>query len=91
MGMTKNIFEMQLDIMKRILQLGEFKFGKDTDQFKYFKQETMNAVYEGTKKFFLKGVKDGDFAACDCGASLRHGWNSCNFCSGSGYKDVEEV
>jgi len=91
MGMTKNIFEMQLDIMKKGLSLGEFKFGKDTDQFKYFKQELMNFHYEGLKKFFLKGVKDGDFLACDCGASLRHGWQACSFCAGSGYKDVEEV
>ena len=89
MNVAKSIFEMNLDIMKRILSLGEFKFNKDTDQFKFFKQETMNAVYEGTKKFYLKGVKEGTFEPCDCGASLRHGWDKCESCGGSGFKDKE--
>jgi hypothetical protein len=89
MNIAKGIFEMNLDIMKRILSLGEFKFGKDTDQFKFYKQETMNAVYEGTKKFFLKGVKEDAFEPCSCGASLRHGWDKCEHCGGSGFKDKE--
>lgn len=81
MGMSKSLFESQLGIMKRILKLGEFKFGKDTDQFRFFKEEVMNAVYDGNKKFF----QQENFDKCDCGANMRHGWSDCPKCGGSGY------
>ncbi len=89
MNLAKSIFEMQLGIMKRILKLGEFKFGKDSDQFRFYKEETMNAVYENSKKFFQQGAGDGIFEKCSCGANLRHGWTECTFCCGSGYKDIK--
>jgi hypothetical protein len=91
MNLAKSIFEMQLGIMKRILKLGEFKFGKDSEQFRFYKEETMNAVYENSKKFFLQGASDGVFEKCNCGANLRHGWTECTYCCGSGYKDVKDV
>jgi hypothetical protein len=75
--------------MKRILKLGEFKFGKDSEQFRFYKEETMNSVYENSKKFFLQGVSEGVFEKCNCGANLRHGWTECTFCCGSGYKDMK--
>ena len=89
MNLAKSIFEMQLGIMKRILKLGEFKFGKDSEQFRFYKEETMNSVYENSKKFFLQGVSEGVFEKCSCGANLRHGWTECTFCCGSGYKDMK--
>jgi hypothetical protein len=88
MNLAKSIFEMQLAIMKRILKLGEFKFGKDSDQFRFYKEETMNAVYENSKKLFQQGVSEGVFEKCDCGANLRHGWKSCESCCGSGFKEI---
>ena len=87
MNLAKSIFEMQLGIMKRILKLGEFKFGKDSEQFRFYKEETMNSVYENSKKFFLQGVSEGVFEKCSCGANLRHGWTECTLCAGAGYRD----
>lgn len=89
MNLAKSIFEMQLGIMKRILKLGEFKFGKDSDQFRFYKEETMNAVYENSKKFFQQGVSEGVFEKCSCGANLRHGWTACESCCGSGFKEIK--
>lgn len=89
MNLAKSIFEMQLAIMKRILKLGEFKFGKDSDQFRFYKEETMNAVYENSKKFFQQGVSEGAFEKCSCGANLRKGWKDCESCCGSGFKEIK--
>jgi len=88
MNVAGSIFEMQLTLMKRILKLGEFKFGKESDQFKFFKEEVMNATYEGTKKFFNQMSIEGIFEKCSCGANIRHGWKECQSCSGSGFKDI---
>ena len=91
MNLSKSIFELQLGIMKSILKLGEFKFGgKESEQFKFFKESVMNSTYDSTKKFFISGVNDGTFEKCSCGANLRHGWTDCPQCSGSGFKDIEK-
>lgn len=87
MQISRSVFETQLGIMKKILKLGEFKFGKETDQFKYFKEEVMNHVYEGTKKLYSQLATDGVFERCGCGANMRHGWTNCEDCSGSGFRD----
>ena len=88
-GLSKMIFETQLSIMKRMLKLGEFKFKKDTDEFKFYKEEVMNAVYEGTKKLFIQMMDAGILEKCPCSGNLRHGWTSCGCCAGSGYRDKE--
>lgn len=87
MSLSKSLFESQLGIMKRILKLGEFKFGKDTEQFKFFKEEVMNAVYDGNRKLYVQ--MSDQFDRCDCGANMRHGWSECPKCAGSGYCDKE--
>lgn len=88
-NLAKSVFVMQLGIMKNTLKLMEFKFGgRDSEQFKYVKEQIMNFTYDGTKKFFIQGVADGVFEKCSCSSNLRHGYNSeCEDCSGSGYKD----
>lgn len=75
--------------MKNVLKLGEFKFGgKDSDQFKFFKESVMDYTYEATKKFFITNSGQGGiFERCPCSANLRHGWTECLDCSGSGFKD----
>ena len=88
MSLSKQIFTLQLGVMKNILKLMEFKFGgRDSDQFKYVKEQIMNYTYDGTKKFFTQGVIDGVFGNCSCGANLRHGYTDCPDCSGSGFCD----
>lgn len=88
MNLSKSIFELQLGVMKNQLKLGEFKFGgKDSEQFKYFKEQTMNHFYDGIKKFYQQMSSEGIFEKCSCGANLRHGWTDCPGCAGSGFVD----
>ena len=90
-GLSKEIWDLELSIMKSQLKLGEFKFGgRESEQYRFFKENTMNHVYEGTKRFFQKMEKAGLFERCECGANLRHGWTGCEKCGGSGWKDKEE-
>lgn len=86
---SKAVFESQLGTMKNILKLMEFKFGgRDSEQYKYIKEQVMNYFYEAMKKFFLNGVDNGMFEKCSCGLNIRHGWQKeCNFCAGSGFRD----
>jgi len=87
-NLSKSIFELMLGIMKNQLKLAEFRFGgKDSDSFKFFKEQTMNNFYEDTKKFYQKLSKEDIFEPCSCGATIRHGWQDCIFCCGSGWKD----
>jgi hypothetical protein len=89
-GLSKMIFETQLSIMKRMLKLGEFKFKKDTDEFKFYKEEVMNATYEGTKKLFSQMAEAGILERCQCQANMRHGWTECGLCAGSGFRTKGE-
>lgn len=82
----KDVFWLCLGIMKNILSLAEFKMGRNTDEYKYFKKEVMNYVYDGLSKFYKDLEKNGKVSKCDCGARLRKGYNSCPHCGGSGYK-----
>jgi hypothetical protein len=87
MNIAKSVFVMQLGIMKNLLTLFEFKFGgRDSDQYKYVKEQIMNYVYEGLKKFYQEGVELGIFEKCPCGANLRKGFRNCE-CGGSGFHD----
>jgi hypothetical protein len=89
-NISKNIFELNLGIMKNTLKLMEFKFGgRDSDQFKFVKEQIMNFHYDAIKRFFLDGVKEGAFEKCSCGANLRQGWRNC-ICAGSGFKDSKK-
>jgi|GEM_PF-4700142 len=91
MNIAKPIWELMLGIMKSQLKLAEFGFGgRENDNFRTFKEYTMNSFYDGTKKFFQQGVTDGVFEKCSCSANLRHGYDKdCDFCHGSGYKDIK--
>ena len=82
---VKEIFWFSLSIMKSILSLAEFKLGKNSDDYKYFKKEVMDYFYNNLYKFYENFVKKGIFEHCTCGAKLRHGYSSCSNCGGSGY------
>lgn len=91
MNISKSVFEMQLGVMKNTLKLMEFRFGgRDSEPFKYVKEQIMNFHYDGLRRFFQQGVDEGAFESCSCGANLRHGWQACSHCSGSGYSDVKD-
>lgn len=82
----KQVFWLCLGIMKNILSLAEFKMGKNTDEYKYFKKEVMNFVYDGLTKFYGDLLKKEIVRKCDCGATIRRGYSSCINCGGCGYK-----
>ena len=82
----KQVFWLCLGIMKNILSLAEFKMGKKTDEYKYFKKEVMNFVYDGLSRFYEDLLKQEIVRKCNCGATIRRGYSSCKSCGGSGYK-----
>jgi hypothetical protein len=81
----KEIFWLCLGIMKSILSLAEFKLGKNTDDYKYFKKEIMDYFYNGLNKFYENLLKKNILKRCTCGAKVRHGYSPCKDCGGSGY------
>ena len=81
----KEIFWLCLSIMKSILSLAEFKLGKNTADYKYFKKEVMDYFYNGLTKFYENLEKKQILKRCDCGSKLRQGYNPCSKCGGSGY------
>jgi len=82
-AMPKTIFLMTLAIMKKILDLGEFKL--DDKSYKYFKKEIMDIVYKALKKLFKTLEQEKIIERCECKAKLRQGYSDCPKCGGSGY------
>jgi len=85
MQIGKMIFEKQLSMMKATLRMGEFKFGRDTDSYKYFKEQVMDTFYKGTLSLLRDMEKNGLLKKCQCHGNLREGYQDCSFCSGCGY------
>jgi len=86
MNIIKAIYWMNLTIMKKILSLYEYKVGRDTDEYKYFKKEVMDYFYNELHKFYETLVKAQYAEKCNCDSKLRKGYNKCDLCGGSGYK-----
>ena len=85
MQIAKVIFEKQLSMMKSILRMGEFKFGKTTDSYKYFKEQVMDSFYKGTLSLFKEMEKSKLLKKCSCNGNLRNGYADCTYCSGCGF------
>jgi len=88
---AKKIFWSQLSIMKKILDLLEFKHGKESEEFVYLKKEVMNKTYDGLKKLFRDLETNKIIKRCECNANLRKGYKDCEKCGGSGYKDFNNA
>jgi hypothetical protein len=89
MQIAKAIFHNNLYIMKKILDLGEFKLGKKSDDYKYFKKEVMNSTYDSLKKLFKQLFDEKIIKKCNKKCNLRQGYSDCE-CGGSGYIDGKE-
>jgi len=85
--LPKIIFLESLSIIKKILDLGEFKLGKKSDDYKYFKKQVFDYHYKGIKKIFKQLLDDKIIEKCKCKAKLRQGYSDCDLCGGSGYKN----
>ena len=81
---------MCLDMMKKILDLGEFKLGRKTEDFKFFKREVMNCFYNSLKKTFNTLKKEGLVLSCKCKSNLRQGYSNCEFCGGLGFIFIDK-
>lgn len=82
---AREIFLMTTTIMKSTLSLLEFKLGKKTEDYIYAKKQIMQCTYENLKKLFKQLQEANMIEKCSCGANLRKGYKSCDFCGGSGF------
>lgn len=82
------IYLGQLSIMKKLLDLMEFKMDKRTNDYKYTKSQIMDYFYEGLKKLFSKLEEEKIIEKCSCGTNLRKGYRKCK-CGGSGWINKE--
>ncbi len=85
------IFLTHLEIMKSVLDLGEYKLGADKNSYKYFKKTVMDNFYNGLKKTFLELEREGVLKRCKCKSNLRHGYTDCANCHGAGYENFNET
>ena len=93
MLIPRQLHEAALKMMKRLLDLGELAFGKDSGAFRNYRAQMMG---------YAKDLEIEQFAAlesariverCDCGDSLDSGprWSRCALCAGSGFRPVKET
>jgi hypothetical protein len=87
--LAKSIFLYSLDTMKKILDLGKYKLGKDSEDFIYYKQQVMDYTYNNLKILF-KQLEDAKIIErCPKKCNLRNGYSDCK-CGGSGYINYEK-
>ena len=85
MNIAEKLFLNSLNSMKQVLDLGEFKFGSNSDEFKFYKKQVMDIFYKGLSETFKQLEYDGEIERCSCKAKLRHGYTECSRCHGAGY------
>ena len=86
--LARQIYLTQLNICKKVLDLLQLKFGKESDDFKYLKKEVFNYFYNDMGKLFKQLEEDGLIKRCKNKCSIRQGYTKCEFCSGSGYTNI---
>jgi hypothetical protein len=84
-NIAKEIYLSQLNTTKKILDLLEFKEGKDSEKFQFIKKELFDYTYNNLKKIFIKLESEKLIKRCPKGCSIRQGYTQCEFCNGSGY------
>ena len=83
----KTIFLTNLSITKKILDLLQYKFGKESDDFKYLRKSMFDYVYDSLKKLF-KQLEDNEIVEkCSCDNKIRNGYSPCLECAGCGYRN----
>jgi hypothetical protein len=69
--LAKEIFHKNLSIMKKVLDLGEFKLGKKSDEYKYFKKQVMDFTYKSLQKLFKHFADEKIIVKCNCKSKFR--------------------
>jgi hypothetical protein len=90
-GLACGIYLSFMGTMKEILNFGEFKFKKDTEEFKFFKKQIMLMFYTKFRELFRELKAKGLIVECGCHSDLKNGWNECSLCHGAGFKNTEEL
>jgi len=85
MNIAEQMFLVMLDSMKEVLEIGEFKFGKGSTDYKLFKKQIMNIFYNNVKNLFRKLEKEDILQRCECRGNVRHGYTECKSCHGAGF------
>jgi len=86
---ARAIYLGQLAIMKKLLDLMEFKMDKRTNDYKYTKSQIMDYTYEGLNKIYKKLEEEKIIERCSCGTNVRKGYKKC-LCGGSGFRNIEK-
>lgn len=89
---AKIIFFKHKNTLKKLLQMGEFKFGgRKSQEYKFFKKNCSDYVYEQLKQILklLEIMKISEKCECGCSIEKREGTQPCLSCGGSGYKNTE--
>jgi len=86
---AQDSFNRRREHMKELLDLIAIKVDKRSNEYKFYKSKIMDFCYTDLEDDFQKLVKEGFLEECQCGSSLRNGWNECPYCSGAGYKNSE--
>jgi hypothetical protein len=86
---AKAIYLGQLAVMKKLLDLMEFKMDKRTNDYKYTKSQIMDYTYEGLYKLFKKLEEEKLIEKCSCGTNVRKGFRKCD-CGGSGFTNIKK-
>ena len=89
MNIAEKFFVTNLHQMKNVLSLAEFKFGNNSEDYKFFKRETMNNFYNNLSELFKNLENDNVIERCKCKSNLRHGYTSCSYCHGAGYVNTK--
>jgi hypothetical protein len=82
------IYLEQLNTVKRILDLLQLKFGKESEEFVYLKKMLFDYYYSDIQKLFKKLEAEGLIVRCKNKCSIRQGYTKCEFCNGSGYTNI---
>lgn len=86
--LTADVFQALLGLMKDVLQLGEYKLGQSSGEYRFYKSTVMDATWKSTRKLMRKWQAAGLVRPCECGHNMRNGWASCPHCGGCGYRLV---
>lgn len=85
---AQNTFNRRREHMKDLLDLVSVICNKEN--YPYYKRQIMDFFYSDLEEDFELLTDLGLLQKCECGASLRHGWTECPYCSGAGYRQRED-
>jgi len=84
------IYLKAMTILKKTLDLASYKFGKKSDEYKYYREQIFDIFYNELKKLFKQMEKAKLIVKCECDANIRKGYTSCKKCRGCGYRNAQK-